>query len=358
MLQALCVNPPVPGSETFDPFPCHAMSSSRQALCPHHVQYLALRFLEFSVSQIPRKKHQILGTRGGEAVSAIWGQGMQRSIPEAAGLCVSEQRDGGIGEVGVRGALPPLTSLVLGETGAPAGVPGRRQTGPALVVTDSRRALRRAASRLGVSGDSEEGTPLAPAPTRSIWKADSTEDAEWGRLAGSSSSVRTSEVCVCRELGRSRPRAASPGVWSIWSCFVPVGRSPISPHPWQPLIWFDVSFSLPSPGQNSTLSSLLRRALAQPCAAGNEGGLASRAELAEAWPVSWCGLWRGSWGAGVAIARLQEAKSGLNPRMDSDAANSRSPQESRQPRAPRPGDEGCADPQPCLLPAPFFEEQV
>lgn len=107
MLQALCVNPPVPGSSLVNPFPLPCpQSSSRQALCPHHGRCPLMPafggFLEFSVLQM-------LSTRSWgqeeEKQCQYPGAGYARSIPETSrDLCVSEQRDGGIGEVGVRGA--------------------------------------------------------------------------------------------------------------------------------------------------------------------------------------------------------------------------------------------------------------
>lgn len=62
---------------------------------------------------------------------------------------------------------------------------------------------------------------------------------------------------------------------------IPVERgAPSSPHPWQPLIWFDVSFSL-LPRQETLYPPLLRRLLAPTlCVVGMKGGPASRAELA------------------------------------------------------------------------------
>lgn len=61
---------------------------------------------------------------------------------------------------------------------------------------------------------------------------------------------------------------------------IPVEREPRLPHPWQPLIWFDVSFSL-LPRQERFYHPLLLRALAPTlCVVGmKEGSLHVRSSL-------------------------------------------------------------------------------
>ena len=106
MLQALRVNPPMPGSSLVNPFPLPCpQSSSRQAVCLHHGCCPLIPafggFLEFSVLQMPSARSW---GQEEDGQCQCPGAGRARSIPETSrDLCVSEQRDGGIRGAGVRG---------------------------------------------------------------------------------------------------------------------------------------------------------------------------------------------------------------------------------------------------------------
>lgn len=124
MLQALRVNPPVPGSSLVNPFPLPCpQSSSRQAVCLHHGCCPLIPafggFLEFSVLQMPSARSW--GQRRTGSVSVL-GQGVQGASLRLHETCVCLSKGmEGLGELECGVSLKPLTSFVLGETGAPAG---------------------------------------------------------------------------------------------------------------------------------------------------------------------------------------------------------------------------------------------